>query len=311
MEDNKELKVSVEMITFKHELYIQQAIEGVLMQETNFDFELVIADDCSPDSTPEIVEAIIKNHPKGDKIKYFRHKENIGMQPNGMFAYNQCHGKYVALCEGDDYWTDPLKLQKQVDFLENNSEYVLCFHEVNILKANGEIVSDFITEVPEDYETLERLAQFGNYIHTPSVVFRNIIKEFPFEFELSPIGDFFLYLMLAEHGKLKFLKEKMAVYRFGVGVFSSTSNIQTSKSTHTLFVCLLSYLKDEKIKKIIFARQKNDLNWIENLIRNQYDDVFVSDNLFFTTINFFLKNYTNPRKIIRKVKSKFAKNITT
>jgi len=302
MKDNKELKVSVEMITFRQELYIRQAIEGVLMQETNFDFELVIADDCSPDSTPEIVESIIKNHPKGDKIKYFRHKENIGMQPNAMFAYNQCHGKYIALCEGDDYWTDPFKLQKQVDFLENNLQYVLCFHEVNILKPNGEIVDDFLTKVPENYETIETLARLGNYIHTPSVVFRNIIKEFPFEFAFTPIGDYFLYLMLAEHGRLKLIEEKMAIYRFGVGVFSGSSDLQFVKSNHTLFVCLLSYLKDEGIKRIIFERQSNNLIRLENVIRNHYD------NLFFKTINSLVNYYKNPKKIIRKVKAKFFRN---
>lgn len=260
MKDNKELKVSVEMITFRHELYIRQAIEGVLMQETNFNFELVIADDCSPDSTSEIVESIIKNHPKGDKIKYFRHKENIGMQPNGMFAYNQCHGKYIALCEGDDYWTDPLKLQKQVDFLENNLEYVLCFHQVDILKLDGEIVEDFITKVPDDYETIEALATFGNYIHTPSVVFRNVIKEFSFEFELSPIGDYFFYIMLAEHGKLKYLKEKMAVYRFGSGIYSKLGDTQKNKKWYRTLILILSYSKNDTVKSIIFNKIFKSLN---------------------------------------------------
>jgi len=260
MKDNKELKVSVEMITFRHELYIRQAIEGVLIQETNFDFELVIADDCSPDSTSEIVKSIIKNHPKGDKIKYFRHKENIGMQPNGMFAYNQCHGKYIALCEGDDYWTDPLKLQKQVDFLENNLEYVLCFHQVDILKLDGEIVEDFITKVPDDYETIEALATFGNYIHTPSVVFRNVIKEFSFEFELSPIGDYFFYIMLAEHGKLKYLKEKMAVYRFGSGIYSKLGDNQKNKKWYRTLILILSYSKNDTVKSIIFNKIFKSLN---------------------------------------------------
>lgn len=301
-------KVSVCMITYGHENYILQAIEGVLMQKCDFEIELIIANDCSPDKTDIIIKEFIDNHPKKSCIKYFNHENNLGMMPNFIFAVKHCSGQYIALCEGDDYWTDPLKLQKQINFLETNLDYVLCFHEVNILKPDGEITEDFITKLPENYETLEALAKLGNYIHTPSVVFRNVIHEFPFEFKWTPIGDYFLYLMLAEYGKLKFLDEKMAIYRYGVGLFSSTSQLQIAKSNHTLFTCLLSYLKDEHIKKIIFERQKDDLNRIEILIKSEYDHVFVSGNLFFKTINSLMKDYKKPKKIIKKVKAKIFRN---
>ncbi|WP_052259362.1 glycosyltransferase [Flavobacterium sp. KMS] len=248
---NKNVTVSVNMITYMHELYIKEAIEGVLMQKTDFNFELIIADDCSPDRTPEIIENIIKTHPQGHKIKYFRHEKNIGMQANGVFAYNQCDGKYIALCEGDDYWTDPLKLQKQVNFLEKNIEYVLCFHEINILKTDGQIVDDFITKVPENYETIEDLAESGNCIHTPSVVFRNIIEEFSFEFQLSPIGDYFLYIMLAEYGKIKCLNEKMAIYRFESGFYSKLTYSQKFKKWNRTLLLILSYCKNDKVKSIM------------------------------------------------------------
>ena len=256
-ESNNELMLSVSMITYKHESYIKQAVEGVLMQETNFEFQLILCDDCSPDDTQQIVQEIIDNHPKGYRVKYFRHEKNIGMQPNGLFAAKHCVGKYVAICEGDDYWTDPLKLQKQVDFLEANPDYVLCFHQVNILKTNGEIVDDFITKVPENYETIETLARLGNYIHTPSVVFRNVIKEFPFEFSQSPIGDFFLYMLLAEHGKLKYLEDKMAVYREGVGVWSDKSNYFRNFNTGLLHSLLFDYFSGKEnhiISEIVLKR---------------------------------------------------------
>ncbi|MWB94503.1 glycosyltransferase [Flavobacterium sp. GA093] len=300
----KSPKVSICMITYNHENYIRQAIESVLMQECDFEIEFIVANDCSLDNTDNIINDILENYPKKSFVKYFNHQSNLGMMPNFIFAVQQCTGKYIALCEGDDYWTDPLKLQKQVDFLEMNSDYVLSFHEVDILKSNNEIVDDFITKVPENYENIEILARLGNYIHTPSVVFRNIIKEFPFEFKYSPIGDYFLYLMLAEHGKLKCLNEKMAIYRHGVGVFSGISKLKKAKSNHGTFTCLLSYLKDEKIKKIIFDRQKNDLDFIESLIRSEYEDVFVSRNLFFKTINSLMKDYKTPQKILKKIKAK-------
>ena len=110
-------KVSVCMITYGHEKYIREAIDGVFMQETNFEIELIIADDASPDGTKEIIASICKNHPKGNSIKYFRQDSNIGMMPNFVFALTKSEGEYVAVCEGDDYWIDSLKLQKQVDFV--------------------------------------------------------------------------------------------------------------------------------------------------------------------------------------------------
>jgi glycosyltransferase involved in cell wall biosynthesis len=267
---NNGLMLSVNMITYQHELYIKQAVEGVLMQETNFEFQLIVCDDCSPDTTQQIVQNLIDNHPKGYRIKYFRHNKNIGMQPNGIFALNNCIGKYIALCEGDDYWTDPLKLQKQVDFLEANPDYVLCFHQVGILKTDGEIVDDFITKVPENYENIETLARLGNYIHTPSVVFRNVIKEFPFEFELSPIGDYFLYIMLAKYGKLKYLEDKMAIYRYGVGVHSSLDNLNFRLKNNQIYSCLLSYLVDENLKKIILERKFIALDGFNRATQYEY-----------------------------------------
>ncbi|MDR6762525.1 glycosyltransferase involved in cell wall biosynthesis [Flavobacterium sp. 2755] len=204
--------VSVNMITYKHESYIEQAIKGILMQQTDFDYELIIADDCSPDRTEEIVNDLIKTHSQGSKIKYFRHKKNIGMQANGIFAFNQCSGKYVALCEGDDYWTDPLKLQKQVDFLEANLDYSICYHKVQVLR-NGVLEEDDITSEVSETTTIKDLAK-GNYIHTCSVVFRNkLFSKLPKYFHKAPVGDYFLHMLNAKYGKIKFLNEFMSVYR--------------------------------------------------------------------------------------------------
>ncbi|BDU23558.1 glycosyl transferase [Flavobacterium sp. GSB-24] len=299
--------VSVVMITYGQENYIRKAVESILMQKCDFAVEFVLANDCSPDGTHHVIEDIIKNHPNGSWIKYFRHEHNLGMMSNFIFALKQCSGSYIAMCEGDDYWTDPLKLQKQVSFLDANPEYVLCFHQVDLLNLNGDIVDDFITKVPEDYETIETLASLGNYIHTPSVVFRNIIRKFPFEFELSPIGDYFLYLMLAEHGKLKFLQEKMAVYRHGVGVFSSTSEIAITKNNLKLFTCLLSYLNNEETKKIILKRHFKILSYLEESIHNNYSNSFVSNHSFFRFLKIIRSDYKSPKKIARTILNNLLK----
>lgn len=218
------LKVSVVMITYGHEKYIKEAIDGVLMQECNFDVELIIANDSSPDNSDFIIKNIINSSPRASWIKYTRHSENMGMQRNFIWATEQCTGKYIAMCEGDDYWTDPLKLQKQVDFLESNLDYVLCFHKVDVLKPSGRIVNDFVTKLPENYQLREVFLKKGNYMHTPSVVFRNFLIQFPDLFKLAPEGDFLLYVLLTKYGKIGYLSDVMAIYRYNVGVISRSKD---------------------------------------------------------------------------------------
>lgn len=292
------------MITYNHEKFIREAIEGVLMQDCDFEIELIIANDCSNDKTDDVIQNILEKHPKASWIKYIKQEENFGMMPNFIFAMRQCIGQYIALCEGDDYWTDPLKLQKQVDFLDSNPDYVLCFHQVDVLKTNGEIIDDFITKVPENYETIETLARLGNYIHTPSVVFRNIIKEFPFEFELTPIGDYFLYMMLVEHGKLKYLEDKMAVYRYNVGVFSQMTGLKIANSNVRMYSCMISYLKNEEIKKIIFDKQIQVVSNHYDSIEKKINEGIVLDHHFFRALKFIKINYKQPERIFKRIKKR-------
>lgn len=273
-------KVSVCMITYGHEMFIRQAIEGVLMQQCAFEVEFIISNDCSPDGTDDVIKNTINAHPNGSWVNYIKHEKNLGMMPNFLHTLQKAQGKYIALCEGDDYWTDPLKLQKQVDFLENNKEYVMCFHKVDILKPNREIVDDFITKVPENHETLETLARLGNYIHTPSVLFRNIIEEFPLEFEKSPIGDYFLYMMLAEHGKLKYLSEKMAIYRFGIGCYSKLNQQEVIKTVISFQILFLSYTTNSILKNIFIKRIQENRDYFEFLIEAKSNQSVISKNIF-------------------------------
>ena len=200
------------MITYNHENYIRKAIEGVLNQKTNFEIELIIANDNSPDSTDRVVQDYMDQHPNGGTINYLKNSVNIGMMPNFANALQKCSGKYIALCEGDDYWTDDLKLQKQVDFLENNSDYAICFHKVSI-DENGQIMADNITKKVAQKTTILDLAK-GNYIHTCSVVYRNhMFEKFPEYFYTSPIGDYFLHLLNSQYGAIHYIDENMAHYR--------------------------------------------------------------------------------------------------
>jgi glycosyltransferase involved in cell wall biosynthesis len=298
---NNNIMVSVIMITYGHEKYIKQAIEGVLMQKCNFNVELIVANDCSPDTTNSIIHEIIEKHSNGSWVNFINREKNIGGQNNFDDAFNRCKGKYIAHCEGDDYWTDSNKLQKQIDFLEANPDYVLTFHKVKILKPNGDLVDDFITKVPDNYETQETLARLGNYIHTPTVVFRNIIHNLPYELTISPIGDYFLYMILSQQGKLKYFEREMAVYRYGVGIHSTQNQIKMAKANFKLFTLLLSYFNDPKINRILLERQLGALDNFENLIRSEYSDSFVSNNVFFKAI----KALKKPSKFWNKLKAKF------
>lgn len=293
--------VSVLMITYGHEKFIIEAINSILIQECNFEIELIISNDCSPDKTDDIITNFIKNNEKASKIiKYFKQENNIGMMPNCIFALKQCSGKYIALCDGDDYWTDKNKLQTQVDFLNANKDYVLSFHKVAILKSDGSIVDDFITKVPENYETQETLARFGNYIHTPSVVFRNCIKEFPFEFSQTKIGDYFLYMMITENGKIKFIPEVMAIYREGVGVISKMSNATRFISEINCYSCIASYSNDNNIKKIFFDRQNEVIIKMERLLNKQNQNYFINKNILLKMIMSLINRYNKFKSYFQK-----------
>ena len=216
---NQKPMVSVVMITYGHENYIRQAIEGVLMQNCDFGVELIVANDCSPDTTDDIIKDIIQNHPRGNWIKYHHHEKNLGMMPNFIFALEQAKGKYIALCEGDDYWTDPLKLKKQVEFLEKNPDYILCHSNVQILKKSGELISGIsIKKWNQKVDVLDyRFAIFNSIAFTCTAVYRNNFTIKKKKYKIVA-GDWMHWILLTLKGKAKFLNEITAVYRDGVGV---------------------------------------------------------------------------------------------
>lgn len=212
--------LSIVMLTYGHEKFIQQSIEGVFQQKTNFIVELIIANDNSPDETYEIVKSVISNAPSNIQINYKHHSTNLGMMRNFIWALKEAKGKYVAICEGDDYWIDSLKLQKQVDFLEANADFAVHCH--NFKTQNGSIVNEeshFDTLNPATEMTISDLSK-NNIIPTLTAVFRNQELSFPDWTLQSPLGDIILFLQVVKNGKIKYLNEKMAVYRQNVGVWS-------------------------------------------------------------------------------------------
>lgn len=213
MENSVSPMVSVCMIAYNHELFIRKAIEGILMQKTIFPIELIIGEDYSTDNTRKICREYEKLYP--NCIKLLLPDKNLGMMPNFKATLNACTGKYIAICEGDDYWTDPNKLQKQLVFLENNPEVSLCFTNSRILNhKTNELINWPILLSTRYYEAREIM--FDLVIPTCSVVFRNQIDSIISNRLLNKnyiMGDLILWLSMAEFGKLYCINEQMVVYR--------------------------------------------------------------------------------------------------
>jgi glycosyltransferase involved in cell wall biosynthesis len=212
--------VSVVVNTYQHVNYIGECLEGILAQRIDFPMEIVIGDDGSTDGTQEICMEYAKKYP--DKIRLFLRNRDLShyhdlndkstIRFNGHWTRMSARGKYIAMCEGDDYWIDNFKLQKQVAFLEKNTDYAITFHSVRILQKN-KLMDDNITFRVSSTTNIYDLAKGGNFIHTPSCLYlKNWIT--PPEWLLKcPIGDYPLHMINAQHGKIKFFDEYMAVYR--------------------------------------------------------------------------------------------------
>ena len=209
--------VSVLVLTYNHKNYIKQCLDSILMQQTTFPFELVLGEDESDDGTRNICLEYAEKYP--DKIKLFLRSRKDVIHINGKATgrYNfieslkACQGKYIALCEGDDYWTDPLKLQKQVDFLETNKEFNICYHDAQIFNQESKKFENSKNININAVTSIIDLAN-GNFMQTPTVVIRNELK-LPKWFTKCTIGDWVLYMIAINDSKIMRLDENMAVYR--------------------------------------------------------------------------------------------------
>ena len=218
-------QVSVCLITYQHELYIRQALESILMQKVNFSWEIIIADDCSKDGTQKIILEYQQKYP--GLIRSVFQKENVGGGKNFVDLIYAAKGKYVAYLEGDDYWTDPLKLQKQFDFMEANTDFSLCYHKIkwtHTYPVNGDSEQQSNVNDPK-ISTIEDVINKGWFIRSCTMFFKNI--SLPANFEKLHVGDYPLHVLLANEGKIGFIDICMAVYRINDKGVSETNLITT------------------------------------------------------------------------------------
>jgi len=227
MNGNLEPFVSICCITYNHERFIRDAIEGFLKQETDFPFEIIIQDDASTDQTADIIRENERKYP--DIIKPIYHKENQyskGINPI-ILPLQMAEGKYIALCEGDDYWTDPLKLQKQINEMGKHPECYLSFHPAIVKWDDGSKRDKILCNHSKKlkiFSTEEVILGGGGFMPSASLIIdASVIPRIISFFDIAknaPVGDVFIQILGAENGGALFLSDVMCVYRKSSGSWS-------------------------------------------------------------------------------------------
>ena len=227
---NTQVKLSVLLITYNHEPFIAQAINSVLMQKVDFNYELVAGDDCSTDGTREILSNFRNSYP--DKIRLVLSEKNSSESANIARTIQKCRGQYIALLDGDDFWTSPHKLQKGADYLDNHPECALCFHNVTVFQEDGS--REPFNYNPSDQKEVSKLEDLwaSNFIATCSLMLRwDLIRPLPAWYSTLQFGDWPLYLFAAMKGNIGYISEVMGAYRIhGGGAWSGASRIQQEES---------------------------------------------------------------------------------
>ena len=262
----KDFKVSICMITYNHEKFIGQAIDGVLMQKTTFDFRLVIGEDCSTDNTRQICTDYKNKYP--EKIILRLPEKNLGSLPNFVENLKICSKdfKYVAMCEGDDYWIDEYKLQKQVDYLEENADCGLVYTDIKIFDEHKNI---FIERLPKyflDFKQVVVELLKTKYIELPSIVVKTdllieIMKVLEPEFSGKIIGDTRLILEFAQRSLIGYLPHQTTVYRIVSGSASHPKEIhQLIFASKDTYLCRKTFVIRHKLNKRLLGIPVCNLN---------------------------------------------------
>jgi len=259
MKQEEPILVAIHCLVYNHEPYLRDCFEGFVMQKTNFRFVAIVHEDCSTDNSAAIIREYEAKYP--DIFRPIYETENQWHKTDGSLgrimnaAIDATGAKYIAMCEGDDYWTDPYKLQKQVDYMEAHPECAICFHPVMVYdQRTGEEYQDTLTKVPQ-ITTIHDLAKLNNYIHSPSVIYRYDAGVHTRLLSLGrlSVADYLLHVLYAENGNICKLPDYMAVYRQGVGVWTGP-NSDGEKNMFTWIVAiskLSSVLQDPEAKRLI------------------------------------------------------------
>lgn len=272
IEANSKIVVSICCLAYNHAPYIRQCLEGFVMQKCDFAFEVLVHDDASTDKTAEIIKEYQNKYPGIIKPIYqTENKYSKGVKVTTELQFPRAKGKYIAICEGDDYWTDPYKLQKQVDFLEANPDFVLTSSNAKIIDFEGNLIKENKLDIFENTIYSKDDLKNGAFLLTLTLCFRNkLIKEFPKEFYKVKNSDIFLISILGKYGKGYFSTDiKHSVYRVhSGGVHSSSSTINKMlDAIKTLYYIRKYHKRTDK---------KFSLKKMNNIIDNNFKNLFMT-----------------------------------
>ena len=282
--------VSIWMVTYNHEPFIAKAIDSVLMQETNFDFHIFLGEDCSTDNTATVCKDYANKYP--DKITLYSHKDNVGATRNGQVIYKACFesgAKYIAMLEGDDYWTDPNKLQKQVDFLEMNEDFVCVGGKVSIKDTRNEsnklqygqqyFEYSGSQEVPKE-DVLDKVKL---PFHTSTYLFKRDaldLKLLELLFKHSISGDIPILNILNSKGKLFYINEELGVQHHnstGITAAHEHEGINFLWNRVYMWVQISKLYKQYYLRNIAIDNSK----YFERFFTNKFLNIKLADQITF------------------------------
>lgn len=271
MKNDEEIMVSVCCITYNQKEYIRDALEGFLMQKTDFRYEVIIHDDASTDGTTEIIKEYAEKYPTIIKPIYEEENQySKGVKRILNINFAVAKGKYIALCEGDDYWTDEGKLQMQVDYMEENKECTFCFHNALILDMlDNSAKSSFVphNKALKKYIKEDNIYNVGElelleFIPTASFMFRREnLSKMPSWFNDCFVGDWPIKLLMTSFGYAYYIDKKMCVYRKNARGSVTNKNLKKEKGSI-----------DGKIE--ILNKHREFVNWIDEFTEEKYKEVF-------------------------------------
>lgn len=319
--ENNTCMVSVLCTAFNHGKYIRQTLEGFVSQQTSFPFEVLVNDDCSSDDTAEIIREFAENYPH--IIRPFIQEKNLysqGISIHKHVFYPALRGKYIAFCEGDDCWTDPMKLQLQVDFLESHPDYSACVHNSKICFCNaGDMLQDYVApqgdrDIPFEqiirgmsvsYHTSSIMAHSGLILNTPD--FEAVAEKYGFT-------DYPIGIWLSMKGKVRFLERFMSMYRVASNPGSWTHDLSRNYSSKTRFIsgeiamfeALLPHLEGQWLKDAEheLLERKFELLYIEGRVHEHmkppYLEIYKKKDLKYRTKHFIKRCLPFLHTIYRK-----------
>lgn len=255
-------KVSVVSVSYNHEAFIRETLDGIVAQKTDFRVEVIIADDASTDATSMIIRDYVDRYPQ--LFRPILRSENVGIHTNVSDALSAARGEYLAICEGDDYWTDPMKLSKQVAFLDQHPEISLCFHPVQVLWTDGRKGSEFPPVGWRRDLSVDALIR-RNFIQTNSVLYRRLARYDDIPPDVMPM-DWYLHVRHAAQGGIAMLPETMAVYRrhpqsfwYGADVDRTKFWVSHGRGHAAMFEAMLDVFPDDPLREELIADR---LDWV-------------------------------------------------